>query len=144
MKKLLLTLVAFCTAFTVAAQTPDTTDNAEGYQFTDGKLVSITPVKDQSRSGTCWCYSTLSFLEGEILRAGGAPVHLSEMWIVRHTFMEKAVKYIRMHGEINFAEGGASHDVTEGIKNYGIVPQEAYPGFNYGTEKADFHNFRAC
>ena len=99
----------------------------------------MTPVKDQSRSGTCWCYSTLSFLEGEILRAGGAPVHLSEMWIVRHTFMEKAVKYIRMHGEINFAEGGASRDVTEGIRNYGIVPFEAYPGFNYGTEKADFH-----
>ena len=53
--------------------------------------------------------------------------------------MEKAVKYIRMHGEINFAEGGASRDVTEGIRNYGIVPFEAYPGFNYGTEKADFH-----
>ena len=99
----------------------------------------MTPVKDQHRSGTCWCYSTLSFLEGEILRAGGRPVHLSEMWIVRHTFMDKAVKYVRMHGEINFAEGGASHDVTEGIKNHGIVPQEAYPGFNYGTEKADFH-----
>lgn len=138
MKKLLLTLVAFCAAFTAAAQTPDTTA-AEGYRFTDVKLIPMTPVKDQSRSGTCWCYSTLSFLEGEILRAGGAPVHLSEMWIVRHTFMEKAVKYIRMHGEINFAEGGASRDVTEGIRNYGIVPFEAYPGFNYGTEKADFH-----
>lgn len=138
MKKLLLTLVAFCAAFTAAAQAPDTTA-AEGYRFTDVKLIPMTPVKDQSRSGTCWCYSTLSFLEGEILRAGGAPVHLSEMWIVRHTFMEKAVKYIRMHGEINFAEGGASRDVTEGIRNYGIVPFEAYPGFNYGTEKADFH-----
>ena len=138
MKKLLLTLVAFCAALAAAAQTPDTTA-AEGYRFTDVKLIPMTPVKDQSRSGTCWCYSTLSFLEGEILRAGGAPVHLSEMWIVRHTFMEKAVKYIRMHGEINFAEGGASRDVTEGIRNYGIVPFEAYPGFNYGTEKADFH-----
>ena len=106
MKKLLLTLVAFCAALAAAAQTPDTTA-AEGYRFTDVKLIPMTPVKDQSRSGTCWCYSTLSFLEGEILRAGGAPVHLSEMWIVRHTFMEKAVKYIRMHGEINFAEHGA-------------------------------------
>ena len=72
MKKLLLTLVAFCAAFTAAAQTPDTTA-AEGYRFTDVKLIPMTPVKDQSRSGTCWCYSTLSFLEGEILRAGGAP-----------------------------------------------------------------------
>ena len=138
MKKFLLTALAFCTAFAAAAQTPAATE-PEGYRFTDVKLIPMTPVKDQHRSGTCWCYSTLSFLEGEILRAGGRPVHLSEMWIVRHTFMDKAVKYVRMHGEINFAEGGASHDVTEGIKNHGIVPQEAYPGFNYGTEKADFH-----
>lgn len=72
MKKLLLTLVAFCAALAAAAQTPDTTA-AEGYRFTDVKLIPMTPVKDQSRSGTCWCYSTLSFLEGEILRAGGAP-----------------------------------------------------------------------
>lgn len=66
-------------------------------------------------------------------------MHLSEMWIVRHSFMDKAEKYIRMHGTINFAEGGASRDVTEGIKAHGIVPFEVYPGFNYGTPKADFH-----
>lgn len=66
-------------------------------------------------------------------------MHLSEMWIVRHSFMDKAEKYVRMHGTINFAEGGASHDVTEGIKAHGIVPFEVYPGLNYGTEKPDFH-----
>ena len=86
----------------------------------------------------------MSFLEGEILRAGGKPVHLSEMWIVRHSFMEKAEKYVRMHGELNFAEGGAAHDVTEGIKKYGIVPFEAYPGLNYGTDKPDFHELTAA
>lgn len=64
MKKLLLTLVAFCAALAAAAQTPDTTA-AEGYRFTDVKLIPMTPVKDQSRSGTCWCYSTLSFLKGK-------------------------------------------------------------------------------
>ena len=138
MKNLIFAAFALCLAGGAAAQTPETAA-PEGYRFTDVKIMPVTSVKDQSRSGTCWCYSTLSFLEGEILRAGGRPVHLSEMWIVRHTFMDKAVKYVRMHGEINFAEGGASHDVTEGIKNHGIVPQEAYPGFNYGTEKADFH-----
>lgn len=91
MKKFLLTALAFCTAFAAAAQTPAATE-PEGYRFTDVRLIPMTPVKDQHRSGTCWCYSTLSFLEGEILRAGGRPVHLSEMWIVRHTFMDKAVK----------------------------------------------------
>jgi len=138
MKNLMLSLFALCIALTAGAQTADTT-SAEGYRFTDTKIIPTTPVKDQSRSGTCWCFSTLSFLESEILRAGGPAMHLSEMWIVRHSFMDKAEKYVRMHGTINFAEGGASHDVTEGIKAHGIVPFEVYPGLNYGTEKPDFH-----
>ena len=138
MKKL-LTLIALCGALTAGAQTPAAADAASGYSFTDLKVLRTTPVKDQSRSGTCWCYSTMTFLESEILKAGGPEMHLSEMWIVRHTFMDKAEKYIRMHGTINFAEGGASRDVTEGIKAHGIVPFEVYQGFNYGTPKADFH-----
>lgn len=138
MKNLMLSLIALCLALTAGAQTADTT-SAEGYRFTDTKIIPTTAVKDQSRSGTCWCFSTLSFLESEILRAGGPALHLSEMWIVRHSFMDKAEKYVRMHGTINFAEGGASHDVTEEIKAHGIVPFEVYPGLNYGTEKPDFH-----
>lgn len=138
MKNLMLSLIALCLALTAGAQTADTT-SAEGYRFTDTKIIPTTAVKDQSRSGTCWCFSTLSFLESEILRAGGPALHLSEMWIVRHSFMDKAEKYVRMHGSLNFAEGGASHDVTEGIKAHGIVPFEVYPGLNYGTEKPDFH-----
>lgn len=138
MKNLMLSLFALCLALTAGAQTADTT-SAEGYRFTDTKIIPTTAVKDQSRSGTCWCFSTLSFLESEILRAGGPAMHLSEMWIVRHSFMDKAEKYVRMHGSLNFAEGGASHDVTEGIKAHGIVPFEVYPGLNYGTEKPDFH-----
>lgn len=138
MKNLMLSLIALCLALTAGAQTADTT-SAEGYRFTDTKIIPTTAVKDQSRSGTCWCFSTLSFLESEILRAGGPAMHLSEMWIVRHSFMDKAEKYVRMHGSLNFAEGGASHDVTEGIKAHGIVPFEVYPGLNYGTEKPDFH-----
>lgn len=126
-------------SMSATAKTPKTEKKAEGYIFTDEKVVDITPVKDQSRSGTCWCFSTMSFLESEIMRAGGQPMHLSEMWVTRHTMMEKAEKYMRMHGTINFAEGGAAHDVTEMIKKYGIVPFEVYKGLNYGTEKPDFH-----
>lgn len=139
MKRLMLSAVAFCLALTAAAQTDSNNDSAPGYQFTDVKVIETTPVKDQSRSGTCWCFSTLSFLESEIIKAGGEPMHLSEMWIVRHSFMDKAEKYVRMHGTLNFAEGGAAHDVTEGIREHGIVPFEVYPGLNYGTAKPDFH-----
>lgn len=137
--KNLLTLLALCSVLAVWAKAPQKATQPEGYRFTDTKTLPVTGVKDQSRSGTCWCFSTLSFLENEILRAGGPEMHLSEMWIVRNAFRDKAEKYVRMHGELNFAEGGASHDVTEGIKTHGIVPFEVYPGLNYGTDKPDFH-----
>lgn len=142
MKNLLLSALALGLVSTAAAQTGETAP--EGYRFTDLKTLPTTPVKDQNRSGTCWCYSTLSMLESEILRAGGPEMHLSEMWIVRHSFMDKGEKYVRMHGELNFAEGGASHDVIEGIKRHGIVPFDVYKGLNYGTEKPDFHELSAA
>ncbi|MCF6357946.1 MAG: C1 family peptidase, partial [Draconibacterium sp.] len=39
------------------------------------------------------------------------------------------------HGSLNFAAGGACHDVTNMIRKYGIVPEEVYTGLNYGEEK---------
>ncbi|GAF05508.1 C1 family peptidase [Saccharicrinis fermentans] len=32
--------------------------------------VETTPVKSQGRTGTCWAYSTVSFIESEIIRMG--------------------------------------------------------------------------
>ena len=135
----ILSLLALCALGTAVAQTPAAGNEPEGYVFTDTKIIPSTPVKNQNRSGTCWCFSTMTMLESEILKAGGPEMHLSEMWIVRHSFMDKAEKYVRLHGQLNFAEGGASHDVTEGIARHGIVPFEVYPGLNYGTDKPDFH-----
>ena len=129
MKRLLSLFTLLCLAGVVVAQ--ETEKKPEGYIFTDQKVIETTPVKNQNRSGTCWCFSTLSFLESEILREGGKAVHLSEMWIVRHTFMKKAEMYVRMHGTLNFAEGGAAHDVTEMIKEHGIVPFEVYKGASF-------------
>ena len=107
MKRFLLCALAFCTTLGAAAQTADTKSEPEGYRFTDGKVLDITPVKNQHRSGTCWCFSTISFLEGEILRTGAEAPHLSEMWVVRNAYKDKARKYVRMHGHINWAQGGA-------------------------------------
>ena len=135
MKRLILSLLA---AGALATATAQSHEPAVGYHMTDGKLIPTTSIKDQYRSGTCWCFSTLSFLENEIIKAGGPALDLSEMWIVRNIYFEKAVKYVRLHGSLNFAVGGAAHDVTNGIRDYGIVPQEVYPGFNYGTDKPEF------
>jgi bleomycin hydrolase len=107
----------------------------EGYEFTMIKELPSTSVKNQYRSGTCWSFSALSLLESEMMRIGKEPVNLSEMWIVRHAYSEKAKKYVRFHGNLNFGPGGAFHDVTNMIKKYGIVPEEVYTGLEYGTEK---------
>ena len=138
MNRLFVTLLALLLTLPVVAKEPKS-----GYKFTDCKTVRTTSVKNQFRSGTCWCFSALSYLENEILRAGGEEMDLSEMWIVRNVYFEKAVKYVRLHGALNFAVGGAFHDVTEGIKKYGIVPQEVYEGLNYGTKLPHFNEIDA-
>ncbi|MDE5922925.1 MAG: aminopeptidase, partial [Muribaculum sp.] len=110
---------------------PDST----GFKFKDIKLVKTTPVRDQNQSGTCWCFSTNTFFEDEIMRKGGDELDLSEMFVVRMCYLDKARKYVRMDGQINFAQGGAAHDVPYVMARYGAMPEEAYPGLNYGEEK---------
>jgi len=110
---------------------PDST----GFKFTDVKTVPTTGVRDQNKSGTCWCFASTSFMENEILRKKGKAIDLSEMFTVRHCYEDKAQKYVRMGGTINFAQGGSALDVPYVWSKYGIVPEEAYTGLNYGEEK---------
>lgn len=98
------------------------------------KQAPVTSVKNQYRSGTCWCYSALSFVESEIIRQKGIEVDLSEMFVVNHAYFDRAVKYIRLDGKLGFSAGSSFGDVFEVIKSYGIVPQDVYSGMNYGTE----------
>jgi len=104
----------------------------EGYQFTELKRLPTTSVKSQDRAGTCWSWSAISFLESEIMRMGKDSVSLAPLYIVWNTYNEKAKRYVRMHGHLNFGQGGAFADVLWAIKNYGIVPLTEYSGLNYG------------
>ena len=97
--------------------------------------VAATPVKDQHRSGTCWSFGGISFLESEALRVSGKETDLSEMFIVRHAYADKGLKYVRLHGSSNFGPGGQAHDVTNVIRNYGIVPETFYAGLEIGEDK---------
>ncbi|MDP3916480.1 MAG: C1 family peptidase [Bacteroidota bacterium] len=133
--KNLLFAFAILVSLFVSAQEQKEGEKEKGYQFTPIKEIPVTSVKDQYRSGTCWSFSGLGLLEAEMLRLGKPEVDLSEMFIVYHTYSEKAVKYVRLHGNLNFSAGGAFHDVTNVIRKYGIVPEEAYSGLNYGEEK---------
>ncbi len=106
-----------------------------GYIFKDVLILPATSVKDQHRSGTCWAFAGLSLFESEMLRLQKPVVDLSEMFIVWNTYFEKAVKFVRTHGNLNFSAGGAFHDVTNMVSRYGIVPESVYDGLKYGEDK---------
>ncbi len=130
---LLVGICLFAYSFAVQAQdkAKDTTKK-EGYTFTEIKRLPATSVKSQDRAGTCWSWSTISFLESEIIRLGKDSVSLAPLYIVWNTYNEKAQRYVRMHGNLNFGQGGSFADVLWAIKNYGIVPISIYSGLNYG------------
>jgi len=113
------------------------TFNNWGYQFTNKIEIPTTPVKDQGSSGTCWSFATTSFIETEIIRLGKGEYDLSEMFFVRYAYPQKAQKYLHYQGNANFSEGGQAHDVIKIIRDYGMVPEEAYFGLNYDMKEHD-------
>ena len=137
MKKVILTLaLAAFAAASLGAQAPKV--KPADYQFTTVKEIPITSMKNQNRSGTCWCFSALSFLESEVIKAKNLKAEaypdFSEMFIVRHSYHDRAVKYVRLNGYLNMAQGSGFGDVLEVIRDYGLMPQSAYSGMNYGYE----------
>lgn len=126
MKQITATLLMLFAALCISAQSDS------GYVFTTIKDLPATSVKDQHRSGTCWSFSGISFLESEILRKGGGSLDLSEMFVVRKCYEYKSEKFIRMHGTINLDAGGGFFDMFWVLKHYGLMPETAYSGLNYG------------
>lgn len=133
MNKLLL--IAAFAASTMAVSAQKDTTAVDTFRFTTIKENKITPVKNQASSGTCWSFSALGFFEAELLRMGKPTVDLSEMFVVHQSYTDKADKFVRMNGTINFAGGGSFYDVMYTLKNYGIVPESEMSGLNYGEEK---------
>ncbi len=133
------------TDFTVwAVADPTAKPDSAGFKFEMVKDVPTTSVKDQNKSGTCWSFSGISTLEDDILRRGKGEVDLSEMFVVRNAYIDKAKKYIRTNGKINFAQGGSFEDVLEMTRRYGAMPEEAYKGLNYGEEKHSHYEMEAA
>lgn len=139
MKKLIIAMAVLAGAGTAAAQTPADTTATDSvkkeFKFKDIKTVKTTSVKDQNKSGTCWCFSGTSFFEDEIMRQGGDSLDLSEMFTVRHCYDAKADHYVRMYGQTPFSPGGSLLDVAYVFKRFGAVPEGAYPGLEYGQKK---------
>ncbi|MGD0583988.1 MAG: C1 family peptidase [Bacteroidales bacterium] len=129
MNRILLFVTLFLMAGTLAYS------QETGYVFTMKKDLPCTSVKNQASTSTCWCFSGISMFESELLRMGKKPYDLSEMYIVRHTYEKKADMYTRMHGGSTFSAGGEYGDLLSGTREIGLVPDEAYPGLNYGEVK---------
>ncbi len=131
MKKILIAALAALVSTSAFASSDD---EDKGFGFVDKIKIKGTSVKDQHKSGTCWSFAGISFFENEILRASGEEIDLSEMFVVRHCYEDKADRYVRMYGNTTFSPGGAVLDIPYVIDRYGLVPDEAYSGLHYGED----------
>ena len=144
MKKFFVIALAACT-LAPAAQAQEPGTYSKDSAFVVVKANPITSIKDQNQSGTCWAYSSLAFFEAELLRMGKGQHDLCESFLVYHTYMDRADKAVRTHGDVSFSQGGSFYDAVYCLKNYGICPQEAMPapGSLYGDSLFNFNQLDA-
>ncbi len=140
-----LIIIALFAIIATGANAQENNDSVDKKKpvFTTVKENKITSIKDQNRSGTCWAYSTLSYFESEILKKTGKTYDLCVLFVANLTYMVRAVKSVRMHGDVSFAQGGSAYDVLYCLQNYGICPEDAMPlpGTLYGDTLANFDEF---
>ena len=139
MKKIFVLALAAISAMGVMAQEAENT-----LEFTVVKENPITSIKNQNQAGTCWCYSSLAFIESELLRMGKGEFDLSEMYLVHNTYLDRADKAVRTHGDVSFSQGGSFYDVIYGMEAFGLVPEEEMrPGVMYGKELSNHNELSA-
>lgn len=139
MKKLIALSAAALFAVPAMMAAEPVNPDSTGFKFTDVKVIPVTGVRDQNKSGTCWCFSGNSFFETELLRKTGKKYDLSEMFVVYKCYQDKADRNRRMGGQSTFAQGGSILDVPYVWRTYGMVPEEVYSGLEYGEEKHDHY-----
>ncbi len=118
-------------AQTQAAEKP------ESYQFEISKSLATSAVKSQGNTGTCWCFASTSFIESELMRQGKGEIDLSEMFIVKNVYLNKAHNFLRRQGKTNFGEGALAHDYIRAASEHGLVPESVYDGLEQGQTKHD-------
>ncbi len=100
------------------------------------KIFHQPPIR-QYNTGTCWSFSTTSFLESELKRLGRGEFKLSELFTVYWEYVEKARRFIREKGDSFLGEGSEHNAVFLRMKQYGAVPAGAYTGLLPGKTEHD-------
>jgi bleomycin hydrolase len=134
-KSLFLLAVLILPAMSSVAQNRNaaTVKTDDGYIFTSVIDLKTSPVENQSATGTCWCFATTSFIESELIRMGKEVYDLSEMFVVRHNYIDRLKDNYLRRGKGNTGPGSLAHDWMRVFTEHGIVPEETYPGLNYGS-----------
>lgn len=130
MKKTVITVLLALGSITAFAQNEVVPQPYE-YKFTIVKEHGATPVKDQAKTGTCWCFAMTSFMESELIRLGKGEHDLSEMFVVRHNYVRRIKDNLIRRGKGNVGPGSIAHMYTWVMKNEGLLPEEVYGGINY-------------
>ncbi len=128
-------LVFTCFSLHLMAQVDTKTETT--YEFTMDKTVDCTPVKSQGKTGTCWSFATSSFLESELIRKGKGNHDLSEMFVVRNIYKDKAVNYVLRQGKAQFSQGSLAHDPIRAAKKHGLVPEAVFMGRENADDRHD-------
>ena len=109
------------------------------YEFTPIHDIPCTEIKSQDKTGTCWSFAASSMIESEHIKLDGQPVNISEMFVVRHVYYDKARNYLFRQGKANFSQGSLAHDMINVFQRYGAVPEEVYSGL-LGDQEAHNHS----
>ncbi|MCQ2266531.1 MAG: C1 family peptidase [Bacteroidaceae bacterium] len=147
MNKLIIFALAALSVAPAMADEAKTEEKKDTLIFTPVVENRVTSIKNQNNSGTCWAYSSLAFLESEVLKKHPEmkpeDIDLCESFLVSHTYTDRADRHVRTHGDASFSQGGSFYDAIYCLKKYGLTPEGTmpYPNTLYGDSLFNFTNF---
>ncbi|MBQ1634073.1 MAG: aminopeptidase, partial [Bacteroidaceae bacterium] len=118
-------------------------DSKDSLIFTTIIEHPVTSIKNQNSSGTCWAYSSLAFLESEAIKKHPEmkdDLDLCESFLISKTYVDRADKHVRTHGDASFSQGGSFEDALYCMEHYGLIPEGImpYPITEYGDSLFNF------
>ena len=145
MKKIFLIALAALTVMPAAAKDKDKKKEADKDSLIFTTIIEhpVTSIKNQNSSGTCWSYSSLAFLESEAIKKHPElkeDLDLCESFLISKTYVDRADKHVRTHGDASFSQGGSFEDALYCMEHYGLIPEGImpYPITEYGDSLFNF------